>query len=386
MREPVTSTPNRSDGGGRVLDTLVIGGGQTGLTVGYELAQRGQDFLILDAAERVGDVWRSRWDSLVLFTPSGFFEMPGMDFPAPAEHFVTKDEVADFIEQYATELKLPVISNTRVTHLGKDDGGVFVAATADGTYRARNVIVAMANYQVPRIPELAADLDPEIKQIHSRDYANPDSLQDGPALVVGMGNSGAEIGLELALNRQTHISGKPTAVIPFRIEGWFGRKMGIKLVRFMATKVLNTSTPLGRKARPKMLGKASPVVRVKMRDLKAAGADLVPRVAGVEDGRPQLEDGRTLDVRNVVWCTGYRPGFDWIDFPIFGEDGKPKHERGVVDDVPGLYFCGLFFQHSLWSETVVGMPRDARYVVDRIAGQLSDHTIASRRPAGRRAS
>ncbi len=349
----------------QILDTLVIGGGQTGLTVGYELTQLGRSFVILDAQKRIGDAWRNRWDSLLLFTPSGFFEMPGMDFPAPGDQFVSKDEVADFIEAYAENFDLPVRSETRVTRLSKD-GDIFTAETSGETFRARNVIVAMANYQVPKVPAFAESLSPEILQLHSHDYKSPRSLQDGAALVVGMGNSGAEIGIELARDRETYLSGEPTAVIPFRIDGWFGRMIGQKLVRFMATKVLTTSTPIGRKARPKMLGKAAPVVRVKMRDLKAAGTERVPRVTGVKDGRPELEDGRVLDVRNVVWCTGYHPGFDWIDLPVFGEDGKPIHIRGVADGVAGLYFCGLFFQHSLWSETVVGMPRDAHYIVEHM--------------------
>ena len=346
-----------------ILDTLVIGGGQAGLTVGYELVRTGRTFVILDASKRVGDAWRNRWDSLVLFTPSGFFELPGMDFPAPADYFVSKDEAADFLEEYAKRMALPVISGTQVVRLIKE-GEVFSAETTSGRFRAHNVVVAMANYQSAKVPGFASDLDPGIAQIHSNEYRNPQSLGDGATLVVGMGNSGAEIGLELARDRVTYISGEPTAVIPFRIENWFGRKLGIKLVRFMATKVLTTSTPIGRRARPKMLKKASPVVRVKLRDLRAAGAQRVPRVAGVKDGRPELEDGRVLDVDNVVWCTGFEPGFEWIDLPAFGEDGKPIHVRGVVQEVPGLYFVGQFFLHSLWSETVTAMPRDARYIVD----------------------
>lgn len=349
----------------QVVDTLIIGGGQTGLTVGYELAQTGRTFQILDAHKRIGDAWRTRWDSLVLFTPSGFFELPGMDFPAPSDHFVSKDEVADFLEEYARKMELNLMSDTKVGRLSKA-GDIFTAETTGGTFRARNVVVAMANYQVPKVPAFAGDLSSEILQVHSYDYKSPRSLQDGAVLVVGLGNSGAEIGLELARDRETYLSGDPSAVIPFRIDGWFGRKVGIKFVRFMATKVLTTSTPIGRKARPKMLGKAAPVVRVKMRDLKAAGAERVPRVTGVKDGRPELEDGRVLDVQNIVWCTGFQPGFDWIDLPVFGDDGKPVQNRGVVDDVPGLYFCGLFFQHSLWSETVVAMPRDARYIVEHM--------------------
>ena len=128
---------------------------------------------------------------------------------------------------------------------------------------------------------------------------------------------------------------------------------------------LTTGTPIGRKVRAKVLTKAAPVVRAKPGDLLAAGVERVPRVAGARDGLPELADGRTLDVANVVWCTGFTPGFDWIDLPIM-DDGYPRQVRGVVDEVPGLYFCGLFFQHSLWSETFPGMPRDVRYVMDHL--------------------
>jgi putative flavoprotein involved in K+ transport len=365
MPEELTMNDRTTEKTNQTLDTIVIGGGQTGLAIGHELARAGRSFVILDASERVGDAWRNRWDSLVMFTPAGFFEMPGMEFPAPYDTLISKDDMADFLQEYATKMELPVRSGTRVRRLTKD-GDVFTAETSGDTFQARNVVIAMANYQIPKVPAFASDLDPEIHQLHSHMYRNPDSLHEGSALVVGMGNSGAEIGFELARERETFISGEPTAVIPFRIEGWFGRKIGVKLVRFMATKVLTTSTPIGRKVRPKMLTKASPVVRVKSRDLKAVGAERVARVTGVEGGRPQLEDGRVLDVQNVVWCTGYKPGFDWIDLPVFGDDGKPVQERGIVADVPGLYFCGLFFQHSLWSETVVAMPRDARYIVEHM--------------------
>lgn len=347
------------------LDTVVIGGGQTGLTVGYELAQTGRTFVIVDASQRIGDAWRQRWDSLLLFTPAGFFELPGLDFPGAADHFVSKDETADFLEEYAGKMGLPIMSGTTATRLAIE-GDLFKVETTSGVLHARNVVIAMSNYQTPKVPHFASDLDDHIIQIHSSEYRNPKSLGEGPTLVVGMGNSGAEIGLELARDRETYISGNPTAVIPFRIDNWFGRKIGIKIVRFFATKVLTTSTPIGRRARPKMLKVAAPVVRVKLRDLKAEGAKRVPRIIGVKEGLPQFEDGRVIEVENVVWCTGFKPGFEWIDLPVFGDDGKPVHDRGVVENIPGLYFCGQFFQHSLWSETVAAMPYDARYIVNHL--------------------
>lgn len=354
----------------RVFDTIVVGGGQTGLTVGHHLSRTERTFVILDASKRIGDAWRHRWDSLVLFTPHAFFEIPEMQTPPPADHFPTKDEAADLVENYATDQGLPVLSGTEVTRLTRD--GIFLLETPDETFRARNVVVAMANFQKAKVPGFANELDPTITQFHSSEYRGPGQLPDGPTLVVGMGNSGADIGLELARDRVTYVSGRPSMVIPFRIEGWFGRWIGRRLVRFFATRVMTTSTPIGRKARPKILNKAAPVVRSKPKDIIAAGGEIVPRVTGVRDGLPELADGRVLEVSGVVWCTGFEPGFDWIDLPIHDEAGRVRHDRGVSPDVPGLYFCGLSFQHALWSETVAAMPRDVRYVVEQLENRTAN--------------
>lgn len=355
----------------RVFDTIVVGGGQTGLTVGHHLSETGRTFVILDGSKRIGDAWRQRWDSLVLFTPHAFFEIPEMETPPPADHFPTKDEAADLIERYAHDQGLPVISGTMVTRLTSDDG-IFLLETPGETFRARNVVVAMANFQKAKVPRFADELDPAITQLHSTDYRGPGQLPDGPILVVGMGNSGADIGLELARDRETYVSGRPSMVVPFRIDNWFGRKIGTRLVRFFATKVMTTATPIGRRARPKMLRQAAPVVRAKPKDIVAAGGEIVPRVTGVRDGLPELADGRVLGVTGVVWCTGFEPGFDWIDLPVHDEEGRVRHERGISPDIPGLYFCGLSFQHALWSETVAAMPRDARYVVEHLENRSAD--------------
>ena len=348
------------------FDTIVIGGGQTGLTVGYELTQRGVDFVILDTNDRVGDAWRKRWDSLLLFTPARYNGLPGMPFPARGDTFTTKDEIAAYLETYAEVNDLPIRSKTTVTRVSYD-GQRYVVEAGGREFHSANVVVAMANYQVPHVPEFAPDLDPDIVQMHSAQYQRPSQLAEGPVLVVGLGNSGADIGLELAHDRETYIAGTPGPVIPFRIEPWLGRNIGVRLVRFMAVKVLNTGTIIGRRARPKVMQHTgAPIVRVKPKDLVEAGAHRVGRVTGVRDGRPALDDGTVLDVPNVVWCTGFRHGFDWIDLPVFDETGLPIHERGVVGAQPGLYFCGLFFLHALWSETLTGMPGDAKYIADHL--------------------
>ena len=346
-------------------NTVVIGGGQTGLVTGYELKARGIDFVILDASKRVGDAWRNRWDSLRLFTPARMNGLPGMKFPGRRNDFVTKDDVADFLAEYASTMELPLRSGVRVERVERDGDG-FTVATDNGTvYRAQNVIVAMADYQKPRVPGFAGELDQAVVQMHSSQYRNPRQLQDGPVLVVGLGNSGADIALETAATHDTIVAGKESANVPFKLESWFGRNIGSRLVRFGAVRVLTTSTPIGRRARPKMMKKSAPLVRVRVKDLTKAGVSRVSRIVGIRHGKPVTQDGDAIDVANVIWCTGFRPGFDWIDVPVFDEAGKPNHTRGVTDE-PGLYFLGLFFLHALWSETITGVQPDVRYVVEHL--------------------
>jgi len=348
------------------LGTVVIGGGQAGLSVGYHLARRNVPFVIFEGRDRIGDAWRERWDSLRLFTPAGFSALDGMPFPSHPHDFPTKDEMADYLEAYAERFQLPVRTGTRVEHLDRKDG-VFRLRAGERTFTADQVVVAMADYQEGWRPSFAGELDEDIVQIHSADYRGPDQLRPGPVLIVGAGNSGAEIARELATRHTVHMSGRGTGEIPFRIEGFLGRHLLVRLVlRVIFHRVLTMKTPMGRKARRKMGHHGGPLIRVKARDLKRMGVERVPRTAGVRDGLPLLDDGRVLDVANVVWCTGFRPGFEWIDLPIF-EGREPRHRSGIVDDAPGLYFVGLFFLHALSSAMIQGVGRDAERVAKVIA-------------------
>jgi putative flavoprotein involved in K+ transport len=356
------------DTSGNRFDTVVIGGGQAGLITGYALKQQGLDFVILDASPRIGDAWRNRWESLRLFTQASMNGLPGMAFPGNGNEFMSKDDVADFLETYATEMELPIRLNTRVEQL-RHDGDSFVVEAGHTTFTAQNVIVAMADYQNPSVPPFAHDLHPAITQLHSSQYKNPDQLQDGPVLVVGLGNSGADIAVDVAQNHETIVSGTESGSVPFQLEGWFGRTIGTRLVRFAMVRVLNTSTPIGRRARPKLMKQGPPLVRVRPKELKAAGVTRVGRTTGIDNGRPVVEDGRTLDVSNVIWCTGYRNGFGWIDLPVFDENRQPVHQRGVVADIPGLYFVGLFFLHAMWSETITGVQPDVQHIVKHLVEQ-----------------
>jgi putative flavoprotein involved in K+ transport len=355
------------------VETVVIGGGQAGLSVGHHLARQERPFLILDANQRVGDAWRKRWDSLRLFTPARYNALAGMAFPAPAHSFPTKDEVADYLEAYAARFQLPVRTGVRVDRLLREDGR-FVVTAGDRSWEADNAVVAMSTFQVPRVPPFATGLSPEILQLHSAGYRNPSQLQEGGVLVVGAGNSGAEIALEVASRHPTWLAGKESGHVPFRIEGAAARLVFQPLLfRVVGHRVLTVDTPIGRKLRPRLLSHAAPLVRVKPRDLAAAAIQRVPRVIGVRNGHPLLADQQILEVANVIWCTGFGPDFSWIDLPVFGENqNEPTHHRGVVANQPGLYFVGLYFLYAMSSGFLPGVDRDAEHIV---------HTILAR--AGR---
>ena len=358
------------------VDTLVIGGGQAGLSVGYHLTRRGVPFVILDANRRVGDSWRNRWDSLRLFTPNRFNGLPGMPFPGPRWGIPTKDEFADYLERYAERFELPVRLGVEVDRLTRN-GDRFVATAGDRHLEADHVVVAMSSWQRRRVPQFASELDPRILQLHVTEYRNREQLQDGDALVVGAGNSGAEIALDLAGTHRVWLSGRDTGHLPFRPESAVARVLMPFIGRVIFHRVLTTSTPIGRRVRPKMLSRGDPLIRVKPKDLAAAGVERVPRTTGVEEGLPRLEDGRRLDVANVVWCSGFDPGFSWIELPIFGPL-EPNHDRGVVDTEPGLYFVGLKFLYAKSSEQIHGVGRDAERIARIISARNERRVTVAR--------
>jgi putative flavoprotein involved in K+ transport len=349
--------------------TVIIGGGQAGLSAGYHLKKRGVPFVILDASERIGDAWRNRWDSLRLFTPARYDGLPGWRFPAPPTTFPTKDEMADYLETYAARFDLPVQSGIGVDRLSREDGR-FVLSSGGRRIEADRVVVATGAHRIPRVPPFAHQLDPRIVQLHSSDYRNPSQLRDGGVLLVGAGNSGAEIANEVCRTHPTWLAGPDAGHIPVR-HGRAAARFVFPVVRFIGHHVLTRGTPIGRRVAPKLIAKADPLIRIKPKDLDAAGVERVPRVVGVRDGMPLLQDDRLLDVANVVWCTGFRSDFGWIDLPVFGEDGQPVHTRGVVDAEPGLYFVGLVFQYSLSSDVLPSRGRDAEYVAKHMTSPMA---------------
>ena len=349
------------------FETVIVGGGQAGLVTGYHLARRGRPFVILDAGARIGDPWRERWDSLKLYSPAAYDGLPGMRFPARRTAYPTAREMADYLEAYARHFDLPVRSSTAVETLSKDGDRYLVTAGAR-TFEAQNVVVATGVMQKPFVPSFASELDPRIRQLHSSGYRNLSQLQEGGVLVVGASHSGSDIAYETAATHPTTLSGVDTGQLPVPIESRRGR-LGFRALFFVGSHVLTADTPMGRKARSHIRHGGAPLLRYRRKDLLAAGVErTLARTAGVHDGRPVLDDGRVLDVQNVVWCTGFRPDYSWIDIPLdVGDDGYPMQYRGAVDSAPGLYFVGMLFLHSFASMLIAGSARDAERVATHIA-------------------
>ncbi len=352
------------------FDTVIIGGGQAGLAAGHELARRGVPFVILEANDRIGDNWRSRWASLRLYSPARADSLPGMPFPAAKSAYPSAKQMADYLESYAGAGRLPVRTGVRVDRLRRqgdgDDG--YVVEAGDTRFEAAQVIVATGAFQHPKVPDFAGQLSPGIRQLHSSAYHGPWQLQDGPVLVVGASHSGADIALEAKVRgHRTFLSGRIHGQLPVPLESRRGRIVFRFLIP-IAKHVLTLRTPIGRAMAPHVRMGGGPLLRVRRQDLDRVGVErLEARTEGVKDGKPLLGDGRALDVANVVWCTGFRPDFSWIELPITGDDGWPIERRGVVPSAAGLYFLGLPFLYAFSSMLVAGAGRDAAYVADRVA-------------------
>jgi putative flavoprotein involved in K+ transport len=353
------------------IETVVIGAGQAGLATGYYLSKAGREFVILDSYERVGDNWRCHWDSLRLYSPARAASLPGMRFPAKPSAYPSKDEMADFLDTYRAAFELPVSGGVRVAKVSRDGDGYVVTATDGTSYACENVVVATGTFgRTPSVPGFAGELSPEIRQLHSSDYKRPGQLRPGGVLVVGASHSGGDIAFEAgSAGHPVVLSGPIHGQVPFRLDKRPARAI-FPMLYFLASHVLTLRTPIGRKIRPEIRAHGGPLIRVKKADLARVGVEMTPaRTIGVRDGRPMLDGDRVVEVTNVVWCTGFRQDFSWIDLPVMGQDGWPLERRGVVETAPGLYFVGLAFQFAFSSMLVGGAGRDAEYVVNQLVAR-----------------
>jgi putative flavoprotein involved in K+ transport len=356
----------------QIVDTVIIGGGQCGLAVGYFLKQESASFVILDDNQQVGDGWRRRYDSLRLYTPACYDGLPGMDFPASDDEFPSGRQMGDFLDAYAAKFELPVRHGERVDSVQQARDHGFVVTTSAGTYQCANVVVATGSQQTPQVPAIAGQLDPDIRQFHSDDYRNSAQLREGSVLVVGASHSGADIAMECAANHSTVLAGPIRGELPLELEGKRARRIR-PVLWFMANHVMTLRTPLGRKMKDEVRSHGGPLLRYKSSHLEAAGVRHVEnRVTDVKDGKPMLDDGTVLDPANVVWCTGFGRDFNWLNVPYELEDGWPKQARGVVEEVPGLFFSGLIFQYAFSSMLIGGAARDAKHVASAVLKRETD--------------
>ncbi len=344
------------------LDVLVIGGGQAGLAMGYQLGRRGLRFLIVDSGPEIGSAWRSRWDSLQLFTSGRYDNLPGLPFPAAADTYPGKDAVADYLQAYAAEFGLPVRLDTRVESLTRAGGGSYLAKAGADTLEARQVVIASGPFQVPFTPVVAAELPPDVHQLHSADYRHPAKLPPGRVLVVGAANSGCQIALELSASRRVELSvGKRIPTVPQRPLGrdvwWWASALRLDRV--------TAHSRLGQRlaGRDQIVG-AGPRRLARRHDIR-----LRPRVDAVAGRDVVFADGARGEFDVVVWATGFTTDDSWIDVPDATDaHGRLRQSRGVTPSA-GLYTLGRSWQHTRGSALLGWVGNDAAFLAGKIASR-----------------
>jgi putative flavoprotein involved in K+ transport len=344
------------------LDVLVIGGGQAGLAMGYHLTQRGLRFQIVESGPELGSAWRSRWDSLRLFTPGRYDNLPGLPFPADADSYPGKDDVADYLAAYAAEFDLPVRLDTSVTSLARAGDGSYLVKAGPDALEAGQVVVATGAFQQPYTPPVAAELAPDVHQLHSADYRRPAQLPPGRVLIVGAANSGCQIALELSATRTVDLAvGTRIPAVPQRPLGrdvwWWGSRLRLDRV--------TADSRLGRR-----LAGRDQIVGTGPRQLaRRHGITVRPRVQDVAGRSIAFADGTHVEYDAVVWATGFSTDDSWVDVPdVTDERGRLRQARGITPS-PGLYTLGRIWQHTRGSALIGWVGNDAAFLAEQIAAR-----------------
>lgn len=345
-----------------ILDYIIVGGAQAGLSMAYHLNKMGKKYLVVDGGKEVGHSWLIRWDSLKLFTPTEYNHLPGLKFDAPKGHYPDKYEVAKYFKTYVDEFNIPIEFNTLVTSVKKTDGR-FIVTHAKGTYEAKNVIVATGPFHTPYTPPCASKISDKIFQIHSNNYKSDDQLQGKEILVVGGGDSGYQILDEISKDesKQVYFSGDATVKsLPQKILGktlwwWF------TISGFLS---FNKYTWAGKK----ISAFTQPVIGTDVKEiLSRSNVKVVGRTKDAQGSELYFENETISTINSVVWATGYRPNFTWIEGLELDNNHYPKNHRGI-SNIDGLYFIGLPWMYTRGSATLGGVAKDANYLAEKIKG------------------
>ncbi|USK62469.1 flavin-containing monooxygenase [Peribacillus asahii] len=338
-----------------ILDAIVVGAGQAGLSMGYWLSKSNYRFIIIDGRTRIGDTWRKRYDSLTLFTPRCLSALPGLALKGKPQGFPTKDEIADYLEQYALTFDLPIQMETEVISMDKQDD-IFFLTTTKGTFQTRQVTIATGPFQTPFIPEIAKNLSPKVFQIHSSSYREPSQLKSGNTVIVGGGNSGGQITVEIASKKKVFLSvGQKPRYLPLSIFGkstfWWFNQIGLLKV--------NRDSIIGQKIR----SVGDPIFGFELKNyIRDGKITILPRTIKCEEQTLRFLGGEELEIQNIIWATGFKSSYHWIQIPYAcDERGNPIHHRGV-SNVAGLYFLGRPWQNNRSSALLTGVGSDAEYL------------------------
>jgi putative flavoprotein involved in K+ transport len=350
------------------VEVAVVGAGQAGLAIGYFLRRQRRRFMILERADSIGAAWRERWESLTLFTPRRYSALPGLPLPGDPDGYPARDEVTAYLERYAETFELPIELHSEVTMLDRRDDMRFRLEVGGRTIIADQVVVATGPFQAPYVPEVAEKLAGDVFQTHAVGYRRPDGVPEGTVLVVGGGNTGFQIAKELSTQKVVLSVGSRQKPLPQRV---LGRDLFWWLTK---TRILDKTVDsrLGRKLRTRdtLIGSSPRELR------KRYGVDLKPRVIDADGRTARFDDGSELELDAVIWATGYRADHSWIELPIFDEDGRLRHRRGVTD-VPGIYFLGLTWLHTRGSALIGWVKDDAEYIAERIGEYQESKTRQS---------
>ncbi|CAM1347549.1 flavin-containing monooxygenase [Tenacibaculum insulae] len=339
-----------------MLDYVIIGGAQAGLSMAYHLKKMNKNFIIVDGENEIGASWLNRWDSLKLFTPTEYNHLPGLKFKAKKGHYPTKIEVSNYFKNYVKEFNISVQLNTLITSVRKTEK-CFYVTHKNGEIETQNVIVATGPFHIPYTPPCHTKISEKVLQMHSNYYKNINQLQDGDTLVVGAGDSGYQILDEISKNdsRTVYFSGNtkvkslPQQFLGETLWWWF------TLIGFLS---YSKYSWIGKRINSSV----QPVIGTDVKEiLSRKNVISVGRTKDALNEEIVFEKETVTSIKNIVWATGYRPNFKWIEGLELDEDGYPKNYRGV-SNIEGLYFIGLPWMFTRGSATLGGVSKDASYL------------------------